>query len=136
MITRSATGVTLSVSLALQVPVAELKLRAFGAGCVVQLVPGLAVPTGGVTVAVLVTLPLVAVSVAEIVYVTAPPLASVAVVLSGPVPEAAPHAVVRVPLPGALTAHVHAPIVSPLGAGSVTTAFAASFGPLLLTTTV
>ncbi len=108
-ITKSATGFTVLVSLALQVPGPALKLRALGAGSVVQLAPELPVPAGGVTLAVLVTVPVVAVTVAAMIYVTTPPLASVAVVLSGPVPDAAPQAVVTLPMPGVVATQVHAP---------------------------
>src|SRR5438067_11451113 len=61
----------------------------------------------------------------------------VAVVARLPLPLAAPHAVVaEPPLPGLLTAHVHAPKVTFAGAVSATAALVTSLGPLLVTVIV
>src|SRR5438067_1424072 len=61
----------------------------------------------------------------------------VAVVARLPDPLAAPHAVVaEPPLPGLLTAHVHAPKVTLAGGVSVTAALVTSLGPLLVTVIV
>ena len=118
-IARSATGFTVSVSVALLLP---------GVGSVV--------PPGAVTVAVLEMLPIAA-TVAGTVYVMTAPFFIVTVVLRLPDPLAAPHAVVTVPpLPGLLTAHVQLPIASPTGAVSTTVAPATSLGPLFVTVIV
>src|SRR5690348_1085390 len=75
-------------------------------------------PAGAPTLAVVMTLPLAALSTsAEIVYVTMAPGCSVAVVSRLPMPPGVPHAVTTLPpLPESVTAQDQAPNVRPAGA--------------------
>src|SRR5436190_9195763 len=63
------------------------------------------------------------------------PFCIVTVVAMLPTPLGAPQAVITLPPdPGPITAQVHAPMVIPAGAVSVTVALVTSDGPLLVTT--
>src|SRR4051812_36099154 len=98
------------------------------------LLPGVGsvVPTGGATVAVLVTEPLDAVAVAVTVKVTVPPAGNVGIPPLAPCSSAtvveAGHAA-----PPVTPVHAAAVLLSPVATGSVTTALFAADGPLLVT---
>src|SRR5258706_42222 len=117
---RSATGCTVSVSLAVLLP---------GVGSIV--------PVGGATVTTLVTDPLVAVTFAAIVNVTVPPAGSVGI--TTPAPSSNP----TVTFAGAgqaappLAPVQAAPVLlNPVAAGSVTIAPSPGDGPAFVTTIV
>ena len=92
---------------------------------------GSVTPAGAETVAVLVSEPVAVDDTATTtVYVAVAPVATVAVVEIGSVPDAEPQ------VAPALAAQVHVPDVAPAGRGSATGAFTVVDGPALPTTTV
>ena len=114
VIAKSATGFTVSVSLA-----------------ILSFVFGSVVPAGGSMVAVFVTLPEVAVTVAVTVNVTLPPLGNVGIITPGPCMAAtvvAPQAAPPVAEP-----HVTLVTLRPATTGSIKNAPFAALGPLFVT---
>src|SRR5262245_7655152 len=95
---------------------------------------GSVTPGGGVTVAVLIRLPVALVeTLARRMYVATAPARNETVVLIGPNPDVAPQAFVPEPLPCAVIRQVQLTLVSATGVLSTTLAFVTAAGPLLVT---